>query len=216
MVFSRTVSGTCPKNVFCSYIANYSEEIVVLLLLIGFIFAVTLIPALFSWKKKIKTDGKKRICFGVFACFTFYLWFTLLVLNSIFCFGFLAHKGPCLNDTLTTTTDTSKGTTTVGGSSSSTITTAPSLNLSDTHNSSDPLAEALYWPFDNVKQNESCQESNNPPISQEVTELRNVTLMNILIILVLIVILVANAKEGKSSYYFLNWLSLKLCKQKLS
>lgn len=33
--------------------------------------------------------------FAALACITFYFWLAFLALNSVYCFGFLAHEGPC-------------------------------------------------------------------------------------------------------------------------
>ena len=33
------------------------------------------------------------------ACITFYLWIVFLIVDSVYCFGFLAHEGPCANVT---------------------------------------------------------------------------------------------------------------------
>ena len=46
-----------------------------------------------------KPDGKTRIFFAIAACVTFYLWIAFLVVDSVYCFGFLAHQGPCANAT---------------------------------------------------------------------------------------------------------------------
>ena len=35
--------------------------------------------------------------FAVFACLTFYFWLSILAINSLYCFGFLSHAGPCNN-----------------------------------------------------------------------------------------------------------------------
>ena len=97
IVVHENISGSCPGG-FCDYIIQFSEVLTVLLIADGFIFLVTLIPPLFTWKNK-KPDSKKRIFFAVFACLTFYFWLALLAISSLYCFGFLAHAGPC-NSTL--------------------------------------------------------------------------------------------------------------------
>ena len=91
MGLSGHLAGDCPGGL-CNYLVLLSELIVVLLLIDGFIFLVTLIPPLFSWKS-VQPDSKKRIFFALFACVTFYLWLTLLAIHSFYCFGFLAHSG---------------------------------------------------------------------------------------------------------------------------
>jgi len=92
-VFKTNVMGECPGG-FCDFIQRYSEVLVVILCLDGFIFFVTLLPPLFSWSNK-KPNGRKRIYFAALACFTFYFWLAFLAVNSLYCFGFLAHQGPC-------------------------------------------------------------------------------------------------------------------------
>ena len=93
IVLHSNIMGSCPGG-FCEYLLQFSEVLVVLLLADGFIFLVTLIPPLFSWKNK-KPDSKSRIFFAVFACLTFYFWLSILAINSLYCFGFLSHAGPC-------------------------------------------------------------------------------------------------------------------------
>ena len=95
IVLQSNIMGNCPGG-FCEYLLQFSEVLVVLLLADGFIFLVTLIPPLFSWKNK-KPDSKSRIFFAVFACLTFYFWLSILAINSLYCFGFLAFAGPCNN-----------------------------------------------------------------------------------------------------------------------
>lgn len=58
-LFKTTVLGTCPGG-FCELIKDFSEVLVVILCIDGFIFFVTLVPPLFNWEKK-KPDGRKRI-----------------------------------------------------------------------------------------------------------------------------------------------------------
>lgn len=93
LVVHANIMGDCPGG-FCDYLLQFSELLIVLLLADGFIFLVTLIPPLFSWKNK-KPDSKNRIFFAVFACLTFYFWLSILALNSLYCFGFLSYAGPC-------------------------------------------------------------------------------------------------------------------------
>ena len=92
-IFEKNLLNECPHG-FCDYIQSNAEVLVVILCLDGFIFFVTLLPPLFSWSKK-KPDGRKRIYFAALACFTFYFWLAFLAVNSLYCFGFLAHHGPC-------------------------------------------------------------------------------------------------------------------------
>ena len=92
-ILKTNVMGRCPGG-FCDYIQEYSEILVVILCLDGFIFFVTLLPPLFTWSNK-KADGRKRIFFAALACFTFYFWLAFVAVNSLYCFGFLAHQGPC-------------------------------------------------------------------------------------------------------------------------
>ena len=100
-IFKTNILGTCP-NGFCDYIQSNAEVLVVVLCLDGFIFFVTLLPPLFSWSNK-KPDGRKRIYFAALACFTFYFWLAFLAVNSLYCFGFLAHHGPCKKAVATNT-----------------------------------------------------------------------------------------------------------------
>ena len=93
MVLKHNLVGGCPGG-WCDYLVQFSEVLVVLLLVDGFIFLVTLIPPLFSWKTK-KPDSRRRIFFAAFACLTFYFWLIILAIHSLYCFGFLAHAGPC-------------------------------------------------------------------------------------------------------------------------
>ena len=93
LVVHENVLGHCPGG-FCEYLLQLSEVLGVLLVADGFIFLVTLLPPLFTWKNK-KPDSKKRVFFAVFACLTFYFWLAILAINSLYCFGFLAYAGPC-------------------------------------------------------------------------------------------------------------------------
>ena len=92
-ILKTNILDTCPGG-FCDYIQTNAEALVVILCVDGFIFLVTLLPPLFSWSNK-KPDGRKRIYFAALACFTFYFWLAFLAVNSLYCFGFLAHHGPC-------------------------------------------------------------------------------------------------------------------------
>jgi Kef-type K+ transport system membrane component KefB len=89
--FVTTVTGQCPGG-FCDIIVKASEAMIVLLLVLAFLFGVTLIPPLFSWKTS-KPDSRKRIYFAMFACVMFYLWLVVLGVHSLYCFGFVAHLG---------------------------------------------------------------------------------------------------------------------------
>ena len=93
MPIRTTITHTCPGG-FCDYIQKHSDVLIVILCIDAFIFFVTLVPPLFSWSKK-KPDGRKRIYFAALACITFYFWLAFLAVNSLYCFGFLAHEGPC-------------------------------------------------------------------------------------------------------------------------
>ena len=106
MVLRRNLVGGCPGG-WCDYLVQFSEVLVVLLLVDAFIFLVTLIPPLFSWKTK-KPDSRRRIFFAAFACLTFYFWLIILAIHSLYCFGFLAHAGPC-NSTSSSTTSSPGG-----------------------------------------------------------------------------------------------------------
>ena len=97
MIHKSTITGSCPAG-FCEYIQEYSVQLIVALCIDIFIFFVTLVPPLFNWSTK-KPDGKKRIYFAALACITFYFWLIFLAVNSLYCFGFMAHKGPCVNQT---------------------------------------------------------------------------------------------------------------------
>ena len=97
LVLHQNIMGDCPGG-GCEYLLQFSEVLIVLLLADGFIFLVTLIPPLFSWKNK-KPDSKNRIFFAVFSCVTFYFWLSVLAVNSLYCFGFLSHAGPCNSST---------------------------------------------------------------------------------------------------------------------
>ena len=101
IVVHENIMGHCPGG-FCEYLLQFSEVLAVLLLADGFIFLVTLLPPLFTWKNK-KPDSKKRVFFAVFACLTFYFWLTILAINSLYCFGFLAYAGPCNASTSSST-----------------------------------------------------------------------------------------------------------------
>ena len=95
------VTGDCPGG-FCNIIKDNSEIVIVLLCVQAFIFLITLIPPLFNWSKK-KPDGRKRIYFGILACVTFYMWLLFLAVNTLYCFGFVVQRGPCLNSTVVPT-----------------------------------------------------------------------------------------------------------------
>jgi Kef-type K+ transport system membrane component KefB len=91
MPLTHTLVGGCPGG-WCDHIAAASEILVVLLLADCFIFLVTLLPPLFTWKDR-RPDSRSRIYFAAFACLTFYFWLAVLGLHSAYCFGFLAHAG---------------------------------------------------------------------------------------------------------------------------
>jgi hypothetical protein len=110
-----TIFNNCPGGV-CDIIRDYNYLLLAVLFIDLFIFLLTLFPPVFSWSKK-KPDGKKRILFALFACVTFYFWLVFLVFNSIYCFGFLAHEGPCsvANHTDVNVTTTTPATIDVNG-----------------------------------------------------------------------------------------------------
>ncbi len=89
-----TVFNNCPDGL-CAVIQEYSKVVLVLVAIIGIFFFLTLVPPVFSWSRR-KPDGKKRVAFAFLACVTFYFWLVFLIVNSAYCFGFLAHEGPCM------------------------------------------------------------------------------------------------------------------------
>ena len=95
MIHKTNIPGYCPGG-FCDYIQHYSVPLIVALCIDIFIFFVTLVPPLFDWSTK-KPDGKKRIYFAALACITFYFWLIFLAVNTLYCFSFLAHGGPCVD-----------------------------------------------------------------------------------------------------------------------
>ena len=91
--FKQNIFNNCPGGL-CEWIQDNGRVLLVVLALNGLVFLITLIPPLFSWSK-VKADGKKRIFFAFLAFLTFYFWLAFLAVNSVYCFGFLAHEGPC-------------------------------------------------------------------------------------------------------------------------
>lgn len=246
-ILKSNVLGTCPGG-FCDYIQAYSEILVVILCLDGFIFFVTLLPPLFSWSNK-KPDGRKRILFAALACFTFYFWLAFLAVNSLYCFGFLAHEGPCKKAAngsyIQATTVTSNMQPTTIPTSAANFPTLPESSIerpaatrpsmpavlastSTQTTTEESLATTILWTLmtsvetypeaseaENVnvtsedmsigvpmplitwtsdKANSSCVQLAN----EHETQLKNLTLVNILILVVLLIVFIANAREGKS------------------
>ena len=103
-MLDKTITNSCPAG-FCEYIQEYSVHLIIVLCIDIFIFLVTLVPPLFNWSTK-KPDGKKRIYFAALACITFYFWLIFLAINTLYCFGFAAHLGPCVNVTRFKATET--------------------------------------------------------------------------------------------------------------
>lgn len=91
--FKQNIFNNCPGGL-CRWIQESSEVLLAILILNGLLFLLSLIPPIFSWNKR-KPDERKRVIFAFLACVTFYFWLLFLALNSIYCFGFLAHEGPC-------------------------------------------------------------------------------------------------------------------------
>jgi hypothetical protein len=91
MPLTHNLVGHCPGG-WCDHLKGASELLVVLLLADCFMFLVTLLPPVFTWKDK-RPDAKVRVYFAAFACITFYFWLGVLALHSAYCFGFLAHAG---------------------------------------------------------------------------------------------------------------------------
>ena len=165
LVIHQNLLGDCPGGP-CHYFLQFSEVLLVLLLADGFIFLVTLIPPLFTWKNK-KPDSRKRIFFAAFACLTFYFWLAVLALHSLYCFGFLAHGGPC----------------------NSSRPAPPALSPAPTTNISAPAA--ITAPEDVTEEGvEQCTSNTE-------NSLKNITIVNFLIILILIIVIAANVNEGK-------------------
>lgn len=185
--FKQNIFNNCPGGL-CELVQRYSSVLLVILIIDGLFFLVTLLPPLFSWGKR-KPDGKKRIIFAFLACVTFYSWLTFLIFNSVYCFGFLAHEGPCKYFNRTSESYTSNVSTTTSSSSpeSPRPTDSPVTVVENSVDS--PVVAELIW----NTANESC----STPISPHEADLRNLTAINIGIIVVLVVVLIANAREGK-------------------
>ncbi len=210
-----TVFNDCPGGL-CAFIQDYNEVVLAAAVAVGVFFFLTLVPPVFSWSR-CKPDGKKRVVFAFLACVAFYFWLIFLVLNSVYCFGFLAHEGPCVavNRTAVTISAaaaedsdanasvvTSNLTTNVPDSTPNDV-ESPSLSSSDRrrrsyHHYEDPVAMALNSPPASVVSlDNNASSCANVSVSAHHTDLRNLTCTHIIIVLVLFVILVANAKEGK-------------------
>ena len=189
--FRRTLFHQCPGGL-CAFIQMHSLPLLVILITTGLAFLSTLIPFIFSWRKR-KADGKKRVFMAFLSCATFYFWLTFLVLNSVYCFGFLAHEGPCRdfvredNASVHATFSPETNATTRVPPPITPITSEDYVVIDGS--SSEVLAEPL------LAINDSC--AGAPAQSPHEESLWHVTLINGIIIIVLIVVLLANAKEGK-------------------
>ncbi len=216
----QTIYNTCPGGAgagVCAFIKDYNRVLVAVLCVELIFFLVTLFPPFFSWSNR-KPDGKKRILFAVVACLTFYFWLVFLIFDSVYCFGFLAHEGPCSFANFSAAADANASaaaaaTTALPVSVESAATSvdgitplveeaepevAASTSLSTTLDGggslllpaeSLPVPAALVW----RTTNESCET-----ITVQQAELRNITIAHGLIIALLVVVLIANAKEGES------------------
>ena len=214
MLLEQNILGHCPGG-WCDYLVQFSEVLVVLLLADGFIFLVTLIPPLFSWKNK-KPDSRKRIFFAAFACLTFYFWLAVLAIHSLYCFGFLAHAGPCNSSTSIGTSSSARA---------SQLTSDPVLDSPIKNNlgpqENDSLDSRLLPPEHlvdgegNLVPNmtnmslamaEAMSQDNTMEkcINNTENSLKNITLVNFLIILILIIVVAANVNEGEASSFSLN------------
>lgn len=210
--FSSNFHGDCPGGL-CEQIQKYSEVLLVVLVLDGLFFLATLLPPIFSWSKR-KADGKKRVFFAFLACVTFYFWLAFLALNSVYCFGFLAHEGPCrLYNRTTGSNVTVSITSTTHSIEAATETPLAPFSASDaivsSSNEANPVASpsVLWHAF-----NDSCSN----PLSPHEADLRNLTVINVLIIVVLLIVLIANAREGKTCFGFFEAFERKFLKVKHS
>ena len=209
MFLEQNILGQCPGG-WCDYLVQFSEVLVVLLLADGFIFLVTLIPPLFSWKNK-KPDSRKRIFFAAFACLTFYFWLLVLALHSLYCFGFLAHAGPCNYSSLVSSTTSARA---------SQLTSDPVLDSPIKNNLENDSLDSRLLPPDNLVEGEGTLVTNMTNMSFTMAEalsqdnsiekcinnaensLKNITLVNFLIIFILIIVVAANVNEGKQLFIF--------------
>lgn len=215
MILDQNIIGGCPGG-WCDYLVQFSEVLVVLLLADGFIFLVTLIPPLFSWKNK-KPDSRKRIFFAAFACLTFYFWLAVLAIHSLYCFGFLAHAGPCNSSA---SIGTSSSFARASQLTSDPVLESPSKNSlgpqeNDSFDSHLLSREGLVEGEETLVHNvtnvsfavaEALSQDNTIEKCVNNTEnsLKNITLVNFLIILILIIVLAANINEvlhAKALYY---------------
>jgi len=211
MFLEQNILGQCPGG-WCDYLVQFSEVLVVLLLADGFIFLVTLIPPLFSWKNK-KPDSRKRIFFAAFACLTFYFWLLVLALHSLYCFGFLAHAGPCNYSSLVSSATSVRA---------SQLTSDPVLDSPIKNNLENDSLDSRLLPPDNLVEGEGTLVTNMTNMSFTMAEalsqdnsiekcinnaensLKNITLVNFLIIFILIIVVAANVNEvlhAKALYY---------------
>ena len=209
MILDQNIIGGYPGG-WCDYLVQFSEVLVVLLLADGFIFLVTLIPPLFSWKNK-KPDSRKRIFFAAFACLTFYFWLAVLAIHSLYCFGFLAHAGPCNSSA---SIGTSSSFARASQLTSDPVLESPSKNSlgpqeNDSFDSHLLSREGLVEGEETLVHNvtnvsfavaEALSQDNTIEKCVNNTEnsLKNITLVNFLIILILIIVLAANVNEGET------------------
>jgi len=192
MLLDDNILGECPHG-WCDLLTQFSEVLVVLLCADGFIFLVTLIPPLFSWKNK-KPDSRKRIFFAAFACFTFYFWLAVLAIHSLYCFGFLAHAGPCNLSTSIGTSSSARGSAPISDQVLD-LSTNTNLAVLGPHNN-----ETTADGEESIDPNTTLEKC----ITNAENSLKNITLVNFLIILILIIVVAANVNEvlhAKALYY---------------
>lgn len=204
MPWRSTLLGTCPGGIVCDNIQRFSDVFIVILLVDGFLFLVSLLPPLFTWSNK-KPDGKKRVIFALVAFITFYLWLAFLSLNSLYCFAFIAHHGPCNGTDLEQPTDLSfpetapfpATPTPVTPTPVTTTTTTPTLTTTTSANASSLPIPAAFVAFLWSNDNDTC--TGSAPLSENDIQLRKISIMNILIVVVLIITFIANIREGKQT-----------------
>ncbi len=217
--FRSTLFHECPDGL-CAVIQRYNEFILGALVLIGLVFLATLVPPVFSWTR-CKPDGKRRVAFAFLAFVTFYFWLVFLIVNSVYCFGFLAHEGPCVDVNRTSAAvavarDDINATARAAGATSDVVVggdvtpgeeevTQVAADLQDSSSTArrrglvasyvtEPLALGLTAALGGSGDggNESCSTA----ATDHQADLRNLTCTNVLILVVLLVVLIANAKEG--------------------
>ncbi len=200
--FRQTLFNDCPGGA-CALVQHHSTTLLCVIVAVGVVFLLTLIPPVFSWSR-CKPDGRRRAFFAFLACVAFYFWLAFLIFNSAYCFGFLAHQGPCRDVNRTANAIVKEGT----AASTSTTTQATALETSQSlldeeerQEDSGFIAERqpLVLALSSAK-DDSCEEELTPHES----DLRNLTAVNVLIIVVLIIVLVANANEGRPKNDFIS------------